>query len=56
MTDRLLTVTELSAWLRVSRSTIYRMLRKGELPRPLRLSRRRVGWREADIRRWLARR
>ena len=38
----------------LSRSTIYTLRAAGEFPRPVRLSTRAVGWREADIRNWLA--
>jgi excisionase family DNA binding protein len=32
MTNRMLTAQELAAYLRVNRSTVYRLLKKGELP------------------------
>lgn len=36
----------------LARSTIYRLMASNEFPRPLRLARRAVGWRRADIDRW----
>ena len=37
----------------LSHSTIYTLRAAGEFPRPVRLSVRAVGWREADIQAWL---
>ena len=37
----------------LSRSTIYAMMSDGTFPKPVRLSRRAVGWREADVAAWL---
>ena len=34
-------------------STLWRSIRRGEFPRPLRLTQRAVGWRIRDIRAWL---
>ena len=40
----------------LSRSTIYAMISDGTFPRPVRLGKRAVGWRESDIAAWLAER
>lgn len=40
----------------VSPSTVTRMANRGEFPRPLRLSRGRVGWLRETVERWLAER
>ena len=37
----------------LSRSTIYAMMSEGTFPKPVRLGRRAVGWREADVTAWL---
>lgn len=37
----------------LSRSTLYRMVQAGRFPRPLRISVRCTGWREADVERWI---
>nr|WP_149866390.1 AlpA family phage regulatory protein [Tropicimonas marinistellae] len=37
----------------LSRSTIYAMMARDEFPRPVRIGRRAVGWREIDMRTWL---
>lgn len=40
----------------LSRSTIYDMMSKGEFPKPVRIGRRAVAWRESDLAAWLAQR
>ena len=37
----------------LSRTTIYRMIGEGTFPRPVKLGKRSVGWREAEIEDWL---
>ena len=37
----------------LSRSTLYAMMAEGDFPKPVRLGKRAVGWREADIAHWL---
>ena len=37
----------------LSRSTLYAMIAEGDFPKPVRLGKRAVGWREADISAWL---
>ena len=37
----------------LSRSTIYAMIAEGSFPKPIKLGKRAVGWREADLRAWL---
>jgi excisionase family DNA binding protein len=56
--DALQTVTidELCALLHLSRSTIARMVTRGELPAPRLVADRRPRWCRADLARWLARR
>lgn len=36
--------------------TIWRLRREGKFPPPLRLTKGRIGWRRADLERWLAER
>jgi len=45
--------SSLEEMLGISRSTIYRMMNVGEFPRPIKLGRRAVGWREDEIEQWL---
>jgi len=37
----------------LSRSTIYAMMAEGDFPKPIKLGKRAVGWREADLASWL---
>ncbi|MCL6268337.1 AlpA family phage regulatory protein [Sansalvadorimonas sp. 2012CJ34-2] len=37
----------------VSRSTVYRWVRDGWFPQPMRLGKNTVGWLDRDISRWL---
>ena len=37
----------------LSRSTIWRMVKDGSFPRPVRLGMRSIGWRESDVMHWL---
>jgi excisionase family DNA binding protein len=47
---------EVAAMLAVSESTIKRMVRHGELPKPVVITKGRVGWFKADIAAWLRQR
>ena len=38
----------------LSRSTLYAMMAEGTFPQPVRLGRRAVGWRAADLSAWIA--
>jgi prophage regulatory protein len=49
----LLTSREVSARLSISIRTLYRMLQRGQFPRPIRLGRRGVRWKTADVQRYL---
>ena len=48
--EPLMTAKDVQAYLRVSKSTIYVMLDRGELPEPIRVSRQAVRWDPAEIR------
>lgn len=37
----------------LSRSTIYRLMDKGDFPKPVKLTAHAVGWRASDIFQWL---
>lgn len=39
-----------------SRSTLWAKVRRGEFPKPVKLSKRVTAWRVADIRKWIAER
>ena len=50
---RVVGVTELAKRLGVSRSTLHRMVKDGNIPEPMKLGTRRIGWRDATIDEWL---
>jgi predicted DNA-binding transcriptional regulator AlpA len=50
-TPAVLSVRDLTNYLGLSRATVYRLL--PALPPRVRLSERRLGWRRADVDRWL---
>lgn len=50
---KLLNLAEVAARLRLSKSTLYRLLAENRFPKPRRLSRARVVWAESEIEAWL---
>ncbi|WP_439287099.1 helix-turn-helix transcriptional regulator [Lonepinella sp. BR2357] len=46
------TLQELGEWLKLSRTTLYRMLKDGRLPPPLRIERA-LRWRVSTVKNWL---
>ena len=53
MNDHLLTRTEVQARIRLGRSALYRMLRAGQFPLPLRIGPRAVRWKASEVEHWL---
>ena len=53
-TDRLLRLSEVRTRTALGRSTIYRKMRDGSFPKPLKIGARAVRWRESEIEAWLA--
>lgn len=51
--DTLLRLPKVKKITGLGRSTIYRMMKAGEFPRPVAISRGAVGWRQSDIERWI---
>lgn len=45
-----------SARVAIPRSSLYKLIAKGEFPQPVLIGGRRVGWLESDIEAWLAER
>ena len=43
-----------AAFLGLHVTTLWRMRRAGDFPAPIELSIQRIGWRRADLERWLA--
>lgn len=53
MAQRILRRPEVENRTGLSRSTIYAMMADGTFPKPIRLGKRAVGWRDSDIAAWL---
>ena len=51
--DRLMHRAEVEHLVSLKRSAIYRLMRSGEFPLPLKIGPRAVRWRESDIRAWI---
>ena len=49
----LVTWSELVPWIKLSKSTIQRLIRKGAFPKPISLSKNRVAFLEGDVLNWL---
>ena len=54
MCDRILRRPEVEARVGIGRSTIYAWIANGDFPPPVKLGERLVGWRESDVKDWLA--
>ena len=52
--DRLLRLAEVLTITALGRSSVYRKMRDGSFPEPLKIGARAVRWRESDIEAWLA--
>ena len=52
--DRLLRLSAVQTRTALGRSTIYRLMRNGDFPEPLKIGARAVRWRESEIEEWLA--
>ena len=53
MTETILRRPDVEKRCGLSRSTIYQLMTEDAFPRPVRLGKRAVGWREFDIASWL---
>jgi len=52
--DRLLRRSQVEARTGLSRSSLYRKMRDGSFPEPLKISARAVRWPESEVAAWLA--
>ena len=52
--DRLLTRFEVEARCRIARTTIYRLMRAGQFPEPIKIGPRAVRWPQSEIEAWIA--
>ena len=51
---RLMRLPEVERLSGLSRSTIYKMISEGTFPRQVRINERAVGWRESELKVWVA--
>lgn len=51
--DTLLTVEEVAALTRLSKPTIYKLVKRGEFPRQLRLCANKVAWLQSEVADWV---
>lgn len=56
LNERILTTKELMQRIPLRRQTIWRMVREGRFPQPIRLTESRLGWRWSVILGWLSER
>ncbi|TBX28730.1 helix-turn-helix transcriptional regulator [Nioella sediminis] len=54
MAEKLYRRTSVECITGLSRSSIYQQMNDKSFPRPIRIGRRAVAWRESDIEAWLA--
>ena len=53
MIDRILRRPEVERVTGLSRTSIYALIAQGRFPRPVKLGRQAVGWRESEIAAWI---
>lgn len=53
MSNRILRRPDVEILTGLSRSTLYAMMAEGTFPKPVKLGKRAVGWREVDLSTWL---
>ena len=56
MLDRLMRLEEVLSYTGLSRSELYRQIQEGTFPRPVRVGKRAVRWRESEVEEWIAER
>lgn len=56
MFERLMRRNEVEATTALSRASIYAMMAEGDFPRPIRIGKRAVAWRQSDIANWIEQR
>lgn len=54
MTGTLLTLREVQARLKISRTSIYRRMREGKFPLPVKVTEKAVRWKEDEIDEYIA--
>ena len=54
MTTKLLTRQQIEEITGLTRSTIYRLMRSGQFPEPIRIGPRAIRWPQSEIESWIA--
>jgi len=54
--DRLMRLEEVLSYTGLSRSELYRQIQEETFPRPVRVGKRAVRWRESEVEEWIAER
>ena len=54
MESQILRCPEVMRLTGLSKATLYRAVKAGEFPKPVKLTARAVGWRRKDVEHWLA--
>ncbi len=54
--QRYFRLKELTNYVKISRASIFRLLRKGEFPQPIRLGQRLLIWDKVEIDKWMIKR
>ena len=52
--ERILRLPAVCECVGLGRSTLYRMMDRGEFPRPVKLGAKANGWRKSDVQAWIA--
>ncbi|MFD0908592.1 helix-turn-helix transcriptional regulator [Ruegeria arenilitoris] len=53
MQDKIYRRPDVESLVGLSRSTLYAMIAEGAFPKPIKLGKRAVGWRQSDVLSWL---
>lgn len=56
MIDRLIKLEEVLSFTGLSRSELYRQIQEDTFPRPVKVGKRAVRWRESEVEEWIAER
>lgn len=56
MTQQIIKLVDLKKSTRLSATTIYRLVKQGDFPKPIKLGQRSSGWLESEVRQWLTER
>lgn len=51
--NKIMRMPEVINFTGISRATIYRLIKAGEFPKPLKLSKGIIGWTTKEIERWI---